>query len=105
MSYGVDSSTEWQYSLSYQPDWNKNSFNIRWPSSRLENIDTTSGTTLYLRKIIPIHDLDSFSAFYTRIDVFSGFVYYVNETEIGRINLPAYKYIIIIYNIIIIEDN
>lgn len=97
--YGVDANTEWEYSSKYEPGWYKNSFTGRWSTSKISNINA-NGNTLYLRKIIQIHDINSISAFYTRIDVLSGFVYYANETEVGRINLPQYIYSILIYLII-----
>lgn len=96
VSYGVDANTEWEYSSKYEPGWYKNDFTGRWSNSKIANINT-DGNTLYLRKIIQIHDVNSISAFYTRIDVFSGFVYYANETEVGRINLPQYIFYIYLY--------
>lgn len=92
VSYNIDINTEWEYSSKLDQGWNTVDFNLPWNKAKIENIPT-NGNSLYLRKLIPIHDVDTFSAFYSRFDILSGLVYYINGVEMGRVNLPAYIYI------------
>lgn len=87
VSYNLYLNTVWEYNSNYVVGWNTDSFTGTWNSAKISDISTT-GTTLYLRKKITINSLDTFSSFYSRLDVLSGYVYYINGQEVGRINLP-----------------
>lgn len=88
LKYNIDVLSEWEYNNQYVDGWKNSNFAGSWSKSRLSELPQLSGNTIYLRKKVPLENVDSFSSFYTRLNIKSGLIFSLGNLEVYRVNVP-----------------